>query len=519
MSATLEQFEPSASGAGKIGTASLPWGEGRFIALYVNGQAVAPLASPALTGVPTAPTASPGTSTTQLATTAFATAGDTAAKARGNHTGTQLAATISDFSAAVAATNAGTKAHTQGSDTALATGTGNEVTAAALRTHLDDAGKHREINDSATSSTGLWSSDKTAAAIAAVAISEVDTDLLVDGAVTTAKLLDANVTTGKLADDSVTTAKLLDANVTTAKVADSAITTAKVAGGSASPGNSKYWGTSNIGVVGFHTVPNPTLGALASLNTVGASQIDAGSVIEAKIASNAVTADKIATGSIITAKILDANVTADKIASNAVVTAKLADASVTTAKVAGGSGSPGNLKYWGTNGAGAPGFYDVSPAVHYVLLAQSSASGTAGGSSSATTWTTRTLAEILDDGGVCTVAANLFTLAAGTYRIAARAPAYKVGMHRLRLYNVTGTAVWTTGILAPNAHVPIHPVDGDVDGMTDATLFGQFTIGASTQFRLDHWTELAITTSGLGVAASISGVNEVYATVELWKIG
>lgn len=35
--------------------------------------AIAPLASPALTGTPTAPTASAGTSTTQLATTAFAT--------------------------------------------------------------------------------------------------------------------------------------------------------------------------------------------------------------------------------------------------------------------------------------------------------------------------------------------------------------------------------------------------------------------------------------------------------------
>lgn len=39
---------------------------------YVNvNAAYAPLASPALTGTPTAPTAAPGTNTTQLATTAF----------------------------------------------------------------------------------------------------------------------------------------------------------------------------------------------------------------------------------------------------------------------------------------------------------------------------------------------------------------------------------------------------------------------------------------------------------------
>ena len=47
------------------------------VATYVNGlltsalALLAPLASPALTGTPTAPTASPGTNTTQLATTAF----------------------------------------------------------------------------------------------------------------------------------------------------------------------------------------------------------------------------------------------------------------------------------------------------------------------------------------------------------------------------------------------------------------------------------------------------------------
>jgi hypothetical protein len=40
----------------------------------INGAVPAPLASPALTGIPTAPTAALGTNTTQLATTAFALA-------------------------------------------------------------------------------------------------------------------------------------------------------------------------------------------------------------------------------------------------------------------------------------------------------------------------------------------------------------------------------------------------------------------------------------------------------------
>ena len=59
----------------------------------------------------------------------------------------------------------------------------------------------------------------------------VSTDLIANGAVTTAKIADVNVTEGKIAANAVTTAKIKDANVTTAKVADGAITTAKIANG------------------------------------------------------------------------------------------------------------------------------------------------------------------------------------------------------------------------------------------------------------------------------------------------
>lgn len=65
------------------------------------------LASPALTGTPTAPTAAADTSTTQIATTAFAKAEADAAQAfaiqRANHTGSQTASTISDFNSATRA--------------------------------------------------------------------------------------------------------------------------------------------------------------------------------------------------------------------------------------------------------------------------------------------------------------------------------------------------------------------------------------------------------------------------------
>ena len=224
MSATLEQLEPSANGSGNIGTNSLRWGEGHFASLYVNGGAVAPLASPTFTGTPAGPTAAPGTNTTQLASTAFVTAADVIAKARANHTGTQLAVTISDFDSAVTASTAGAKAHDQNSDTKLDDGNANEVTAAHLRAHLDDATKHRQINDATTSETTLWSSTKVDAAIAAAAGGAVDT----------------------------------------AQLVDEAVTGAKVEGGTAAPGNNKYWGTNGLGTFGFHTMSTAVKVSLSS---------------------------------------------------------------------------------------------------------------------------------------------------------------------------------------------------------------------------------------------------------------
>ena len=68
------------------------------------GALKANLASPTFTGTPAAPTATALTNNTQIATTAYADTADAVVKAaaiaRGNHTGTQTASTISDFASA-----------------------------------------------------------------------------------------------------------------------------------------------------------------------------------------------------------------------------------------------------------------------------------------------------------------------------------------------------------------------------------------------------------------------------------
>jgi hypothetical protein len=52
------------------------------------------------------------------------------------------------------------KSHIQGTDTVLDNGGSNQVSASEIRTHLDDIDIHREINDSATTTTNLWSASK-----------------------------------------------------------------------------------------------------------------------------------------------------------------------------------------------------------------------------------------------------------------------------------------------------------------------------------------------------------------------
>lgn len=64
----LTSTSPSMDGAASAGTATVP---ARADHVHPTDTSRAPLASPTFTGVPAAPTASVGTNTTQIATTAF----------------------------------------------------------------------------------------------------------------------------------------------------------------------------------------------------------------------------------------------------------------------------------------------------------------------------------------------------------------------------------------------------------------------------------------------------------------
>lgn len=169
-----------------------------------------------------------------------------------------------------------------------------------------------------------------------------------------------------------------------------------------------------------------------------------------------------------------------------------------------------------TNAAGAITIAVTgSAALPYALFIDKKASGTNGGTCTAGSWQTRTLnTEVADTGSFASVASNEITLAAGTYRIRARAPALNVGNHQIRLWNVTDAAVqtWTNGDAAYGSCV----ADAVSAIVLSSELVGRFTLASSKAVRIEHRSSATQSGTGFGVANSFGG-DEIFTQVEIWK--
>lgn len=159
----------------------------------------------------------------------------------------------------------------------------------------------------------------------------------------------------------------------------------------------------------------------------------------------------------------------------------------------------------GVNAAWVKGVYH-----RYSRVADRKASGVNGGSSVAG-FNTRVLQTIgVNAGDIISVTANVVTLRPGTYRFAAQAPCNAGGFHRLDLFSNTA------GVSVAN-QVNILSFAG-TGATTTATASGIFTIAANTAFILRHNITIAVATTGMGPAMNTSGVDEIYAVIEFWRI-
>lgn len=147
--------------------------------------------------------------------------------------------------------------------------------------------------------------------------------------------------------------------------------------------------------------------------------------------------------------------------------------------------------------------------INIALSQERQATTVDGGGSSATTWNQRgNLTEVVDADSIVTLSTNTFTPVAGTYMIWVDAVANEVGDNRIRLYNVGAGAAVQEGLNC----------EAVASGSSSvASLFYIFTATGTQAYRIEHYTELAKATDGLGAAVG-DGSNEVYCQIMLAKL-
>lgn len=126
-------------------------------------------------------------------------------------------------------------------------------------------------------------------------------------------------------------------------------------------------------------------------------------------------------------------------------------------------------------------------------------------------WQTRVLnTEVKDAKAIGSLASNQITLAAGTYRVRAKAPALQVDYHQVRFYNTTDAATIEFGTSA-------------LSGANDTTqsyseVVAEWTLGHTAVYELQHRCSTSKATVGRGAGPGTFGTVWYTAVVEIWKL-
>lgn len=137
-------------------------------------------------------------------------------------------------------------------------------------------------------------------------------------------------------------------------------------------------------------------------------------------------------------------------------------------------------------------------------------SGTNGGTFTGGDWRKRALDTALTDqipGAILDSALWRITLPAGRYFIEASAPAYRVGVHKTRVWNVTGSEAMLYGT---------SELAGGADIQSRSFVSGMTRLAATTVIELQHRCGSTYGTTGLGRACGM-GV-EIYSEMKITKL-
>ena len=153
----------------------------------------------------------------------------------------------------------------------------------------------------------------------------------------------------------------------------------------------------------------------------------------------------------------------------------------------------------------------LSGSTSVAFIADEKANTVEGGTFSSGAWRTRDLnTEVFDPDGIVSISSNQFTLGAGTYLLQVKAPAYRVGRNRARVYNVTDSV--EEGI--SNSAFE----DTDNDGTSLIEITALVTPTSSKTYEIQHRCLVSQSTYGFGVASDIGSGNERYTTVFITKL-
>jgi len=177
---------------------------------------------------------------------------------------------------------------------------------------------------------------------------------------------------------------------------------------------------------------------------------------------------------------------------------------------------------------------ETDETLHWIVQDVKS-TGSNAGTARGGVWQTRTLNSLSGSSADnCTLQNNRLVLKRGRYKVTAIVPAYAVQTHRARLYNVSRGATTHYG---PTQHANSVDDDGDdssggnngngnnknsstsISVQTFATLKGLVSVTEdSEQFEIQHYCSNSHNSSGLGRAQGLSGVPEIYTTVEVEQL-
>jgi hypothetical protein len=153
----------------------------------------------------------------------------------------------------------------------------------------------------------------------------------------------------------------------------------------------------------------------------------------------------------------------------------------------------------------------VAAAQTIAIFNETQASATAGGTSTATTYTKRTLNTTVINNIGATLTTSVIALLAGTYRVFAMSPFFISAAVSIRLRNTTDN---TTTIAGVNNYSGPASAAGCY-----AQLDGTFTITGTKNFEVQYFCNNGVATNGLGVNLSSAGVSEIYTQITIVKVG